>query len=131
MLLASVVANHASIAFRTACLREEAEVERRRLQELLSQAPAAIALLNGPEHRWTYVNDLYIRVTGRKAQGISLGRRFMRHCRNWRVKGISNYWIGFTRRESPSSAAKCGQPSIALCILGLKRLTSISYISPY
>ena len=74
MLMASVVANHASIAFRTACLREEAEVERRRLQELLSQAPAAIALLNGPEHRWTYVNDLYIRVTGRKSARDFIGK---------------------------------------------------------
>ena len=74
MLLASVVANHASIAFRTVSLREEAEVERRRLKELLSQAPAGIALLNGPDHRWTYVNDLYVRVTGRKSAKDFLGK---------------------------------------------------------
>ena len=56
------------------CLREEAEVERRRLKELLAQAPAAIALLNGPEHHWTYVNDLYVRVTGRKSAKDFLGK---------------------------------------------------------
>ncbi len=74
MLLASVVANHASIAFRTVCLREEAELERSRLKELLSQAPAGIALLNGPEHRWTYVNNLYVRVTGRKSANDFIGK---------------------------------------------------------
>ncbi len=131
MLMASVVANHASIASRTACLREEAEVERRRLQELLSQAPAAIALLNGPEHRWTYVNDLYIRVTGRKSARDFIGKTLHEALPELEGQGYIELFDRFTRRESPSSAAKCGQPSIALCILGLKRLTSISYISPY
>ncbi len=74
MLLASVAANHAATAFQTACLRVEAEVERHRLEELLAQAPAAIALLNGPEHRWTYVNDLYISVTGRRSAKDFIGK---------------------------------------------------------
>ena len=74
MLLASVVANHAATAFRVACLRLEAEVERRRLEELLEQAPAAIGLLNGPDHRWPYVNDLYIRVTGRESARDFIGK---------------------------------------------------------
>jgi PAS domain S-box-containing protein len=74
MLLASVAANHAATAFQTACLRVGAEFERRRLEELLAQAPAAIALLNGPEHHWTYVNDLYIRVTGRKSTKDFIGK---------------------------------------------------------
>ena len=74
MLLASVAGNHAATAFQTACLRVEAEVERHRLKEVLSQAPAAIALLNGPEHRWAFVNDLYIRVTGRKSTTDFVGK---------------------------------------------------------
>ena len=48
--------------------------ERRRLEDLLAQAPAAIALLSGPEHRWTYVNEQYIRVTGRKSAADFIGK---------------------------------------------------------
>jgi PAS domain S-box-containing protein len=55
-------------------LRSQAELERRRLQELLAQAPALIGLLSGPEHRWTYVNDLHIRITGRKGSEDFLGK---------------------------------------------------------
>ncbi len=61
-------------AQREAELRAKAELERRRLQELLAQAPALIGLLSGPEHRWTYVNDLYIRVTGRIGPEDFLGK---------------------------------------------------------
>ncbi len=55
-------------------LRAEAELERHRLEELLAQAPAAIGLLSGPEHRWTYVNDLYVAVTGRKSAADFRGK---------------------------------------------------------
>jgi PAS domain S-box-containing protein len=47
-------------------LRAKAELERGRLRELFMQAPAAIGLLNGPEHRFTFVNLEYLRVTGRQ-----------------------------------------------------------------
>ncbi len=46
-------------------LRAEAEFERNRIRELFMQAPAAIGLLSGPEHRWTFINAEYLRVTGR------------------------------------------------------------------
>jgi PAS domain S-box-containing protein len=59
---------------REARLRAEAENERRRLQELLTQTPAAIGLMSGPDHRWTYVNDLYVRVTGRTGAADFLGK---------------------------------------------------------
>ncbi len=52
----------------------EAETERRRLRELFKQAPAAIGLLTGPEHRWEFVNDLVLRLTGRTQQSGFLGR---------------------------------------------------------
>lgn len=61
-------------AEREAQLRAEAELERRRLHELLAQAPAGIGLLSGPEHRWTYVNDLYVRITGRQDASDFLGK---------------------------------------------------------
>src|SRR5579871_461883 len=61
-------------AKREAQLRREADLERRRLQELMAQAPAAIGLMHGPEHRWTYVNDYYVRVTGRNSPADFLGK---------------------------------------------------------
>ena len=51
--------------------------ERRRLEDLLAQAPAAIALLSGPEHRWTYVNEQYVRVTGRNSAGDFIGKTLL------------------------------------------------------
>ena len=59
---------------REAELRAQAESERRRLQELLAQAPALIGFMTGPDHRWTYVNDLCIRMTGRKSAGEFIGK---------------------------------------------------------
>ena len=61
-------------AKREAQLRIEADLERRRLQELMAQAPAAIGLMHGPEHRWAYVNDYYIRVTGRNYPADFIGK---------------------------------------------------------
>lgn len=54
-------------------LREKAEVEQKRLRELFVQAPAAICLLSGPEHRYTFVNREYIRATGRSGPEDFLG----------------------------------------------------------
>ena len=55
-------------------LRSEADLERRRFQELLAQAPAAIGVLSGPDHRWTYLNDEYVRLTGRRSPAEFLGK---------------------------------------------------------
>ncbi len=69
-----LASNRRDAAQREAQLRAQAELERRRLQELLAQAPAMIGLLSGPEHQWTYLNDLYIRITGRKGPEDFLGK---------------------------------------------------------
>ncbi len=61
-------------AEREAALRAETELERYRLQELLAQVPAAIGVLDGPEHRWTYVNDFYVSATGRTSAHDFLGK---------------------------------------------------------
>ena len=74
-LLLSVAANQAAVAMQSARLRMRAEVERHRIEELLAQAPAAIAMLTGPEHRWTYVNENFVRVTGRSSAADFLGKR--------------------------------------------------------
>jgi PAS domain S-box-containing protein len=44
-----------------------------RLSEMLVQAPVAVAYLSGEEHRFTYVNDLYVQATGRPGAGDLLG----------------------------------------------------------
>jgi len=73
-LLLSVAASQAGVAIQNARLRARAEVERQRFGELLAQAPAAIGLLAGPEHLWVYVNENYIRVTGRSNASDFLGK---------------------------------------------------------
>jgi PAS domain S-box-containing protein len=55
-------------------LRAKAELERNQIRELFMQAPAAIGLLSGPEHRWTFVNAEYIRVTGRDRAEHFIGK---------------------------------------------------------
>ena len=54
--------------------RAQAEHERRRLHELFMQAPAAIGFLSGPEHRFTFANLYYIKVTGRQNVEDFVGR---------------------------------------------------------
>lgn len=51
-----------------------ASAERFHLAELLEQAPAGIGLMSGPEHRWTYVNERYIRMTGRSSASDFVGK---------------------------------------------------------
>jgi PAS domain S-box-containing protein len=55
-------------------LRFAAELERSRLHELFMQAPAVIGLLSGPEHRFTFVNHDFVRVTGRKNVDDFIGK---------------------------------------------------------
>ena len=48
-------------------------LKRPRLGELLEHAPAAIGFLSGPELRCSYVNELAVRVTGRRSADELLG----------------------------------------------------------
>ncbi|HKD60118.1 MAG TPA: PAS domain-containing protein [Terracidiphilus sp.] len=50
--------------------------KRPKLSELLEHAPAAIAFLSGPELRCSYVNELAVRVTGRRSADELLGTTF-------------------------------------------------------
>ena len=61
-------------AKREARLRAEADAERVRLLEIMEQAPAAMGLMIGPEHHWTYVNDFYVRITGRSSPAEFIGK---------------------------------------------------------
>ncbi len=51
-------------------LRTEIELERNRLRDSFAQAPAAIALLSGPDHRFAFLNAEYSRVTGRTREQL-------------------------------------------------------------
>ncbi|MBA3916726.1 MAG: PAS domain S-box protein, partial [Acidobacteriales bacterium] len=55
-------------------LRRQAELGRRRLEELFMQAPVAIAVLSGPEHCWTFANPEYLRLAGVERQQDLLGK---------------------------------------------------------
>ena len=55
-------------------LRAEAELERGRLRESFTLAPAAMAVLSGPEHRFTFVNSAYIKMAGRENMDQLLGQ---------------------------------------------------------
>jgi len=59
--LAKVRAEAAEVERR---LRSEADLERRRLRESFILAPAAMAVLRGPEHRFTFVNSAYVELVG-------------------------------------------------------------------
>jgi PAS domain S-box-containing protein len=48
--------------------------QRNRISELLAGAPVAIGLLSGPEHRWTFVNSEYLKVTGRARANDFVGK---------------------------------------------------------
>lgn len=52
-------------AHREAALRAEAELERQRLRELCVQAPAAIGMTIGPDHRIAFMNPPYLKLLGR------------------------------------------------------------------
>ena len=51
-------------------LRAEADLERNRLRESFAQAPAAMALLSGPDHRFVFVNSAYLKMSGRSADQL-------------------------------------------------------------
>ncbi len=73
-LLLSVAANQTAVTMQTVGLRTKADFERHRIEELLAQAPAAIGMMTGPEHRWVYVNETYVRVTGRSSASDFVGK---------------------------------------------------------
>src|ERR1700691_2299937 len=62
------------VAKENAGLRSAAGLERHRLQDLLALAPAGIGLLSRPEHRWTYMNEQYVRLTGRTSAADFVGK---------------------------------------------------------
>ena len=54
--------------------RAQAEVERNRIHEMFMQVPSAIGILSGPEHRWTFLNPEFLRVTRRARAEDFIGK---------------------------------------------------------
>jgi PAS domain S-box-containing protein len=50
--------------------RAAAEFERNQLRELFKQAPAGIAILSGPDHRWSFANTRYCKIVGRSREQL-------------------------------------------------------------
>src|SRR3569833_2259393 len=55
---------------------EALHFEQPNLADLLAHTPAAIAVLSGPELRCSYVNEMALKVTGRRAADQLLGQTF-------------------------------------------------------
>jgi PAS domain S-box-containing protein len=51
-------------------LREQADLERKKIHDLLFHAPAAIATLVGPEHRFTLLNHAYEQLISQKSEDV-------------------------------------------------------------
>ena len=56
-------------------LHPDTQLQHRGPQDLLAQVPAAIGLLNGADHRWIYVNNEYVRLTGRNSTADFIGKQ--------------------------------------------------------
>jgi PAS domain S-box-containing protein len=54
--------------------RPDSETGRHPLEELLGQSPAAIGLMGGPGHRWEYVNEHAVRISGRRSASELIGK---------------------------------------------------------
>ena len=55
-------------------LLAEAEGERTRIRELFMEAPAAIMMLQGPNHKIVLVNERYVRLLGRRSEAELVGK---------------------------------------------------------
>ncbi len=90
------VATHLQIAQ----LRESAESERRKLDELIAQAPVAIALFTGPELRHAVANAQYLDMVGRaEVVGETLRAVFPELGEHQAISSLEDaYRLGETRR---------------------------------
>lgn len=79
-------------------LRILAEAERRRLQEMLAQAPDGVGLLAGPELRWSFVNQQFIRMTGRRDFSDFLGKTLAESLPDFHAQGFGHLLEDVYRR---------------------------------
>ena len=82
-------------------LRAKAELERSRLHDLFMQAPAAIGFLTGPQHRFTFVNLEYLRVTGRGGAEEFIGKTVRETLPEFEGQGLLELLDGVYRTGLP------------------------------
>lgn len=61
-----------AVQLELARLRAEAEKQRVRLERLILEAPTAIAVMRGPEHRFEVANEHFLRITRRRAGVVGM-----------------------------------------------------------
>lgn len=71
-------------------LRILAETERRRLQELLAQSPDGVCLLAGPDLHWSFVNQQFIHMTGRRDFSDFLGKTLAESLPEFHAQGFGH-----------------------------------------
>jgi PAS domain S-box-containing protein len=84
-------------AEREARLRLSAEAERKRLQEMLAQSPDGVGLLAGPELRWSFVNQQFIQMVGRRDFSDFLGKTFAESLPEVDAQGLGDLLEGVYR----------------------------------
>jgi PAS domain S-box-containing protein len=96
-------------------LRAQADLERNRLRESFAQAPAAMALLSGPDHRFAFVNSAYLKMSGRSADqliGHSVREVFPELCDQPYFALLDNVYLTntpFLANESPVKVNRNGR----------------------
>jgi PAS domain S-box-containing protein len=68
-------------------LRAEVELERNHLSDSFAQAPAAMALLSGPDHRYVIANAAYLKMAGRSLDQL-LGKSVIEVLPEFRGQGF-------------------------------------------
>ncbi|MFP5277779.1 MAG: PAS domain S-box protein [Acidobacteriota bacterium] len=53
------------------------ERENTQTQKILAEAPAALGILTGPEHRWTFANQALVRLSGRSNSADFVGKTLL------------------------------------------------------
>jgi len=84
--------------------------EQPRLEDLLAYAPAAIAVLSGPELRCSYVNEMAVNVTGRKSADQLLGHTFREGLPELEGTGVYEIVDGVARTRKPFSGREFKVP---------------------
>ncbi len=69
-------------------LHPDTQLQHRGPQDLLAQVPAAIGLLNGADHRWIYVNNEYVRLTGRNSTADFIGKTLLESLPEIKTQGF-------------------------------------------
>ena len=87
-------------------LRAEAELERGRLRESFTLAPAAMALLSGPEHRYTFVNEAYLKMAGRDRMDQLLGKTVSEALPELEGQGVNELLDQVYQTGQPFAAAE-------------------------